>query len=90
MAAPTTPAPDPWLLRGPAANRPAPVGAASQPQPRATLVAFAPAGTSASVFHGWLDAALAPLGVEVVPVELPGRAARIREPPIADMRQLME
>lgn len=41
------------------------------------------AGGSARVFADW--AAALPASVEVVPLELPGRGTRFREPPLADL-----
>lgn len=48
------------------------------PSPELRLVCFAHAGGGASAYRSW--PALAPPGVEVCPVQLPGREARIAEP----------
>jgi surfactin synthase thioesterase subunit len=63
----------PWVLQSPAELRPA-----AAPPPRVRLLCLPPAGAGASYFFGW-GAAL-PDWVEVLPVELPGRNSRIREP----------
>ncbi|MGS0894398.1 thioesterase II family protein [Burkholderia stagnalis] len=61
----------------------APVGA-----PRLRLVCCSYAGGSASTYSGW-HAAL-PEDVEVCAVELPGRGARFREPPLRTMSALAD
>jgi medium-chain acyl-[acyl-carrier-protein] hydrolase len=48
--------------------------------PRVRLVCFPYAGSTAALFRGW--PALLPMDVEVLAVQLPGRARRIREPPL--------
>lgn len=80
----------PWILR------PRPPGSAGAeqppatalPQPRLSLVCFAPAGTSASLFLEW-QASL-PDGIQLLAVELPGRGARMRESPLDSMPSLMQ
>ena len=52
------------------------------------LFCFPHAGGSASSFHGWARA-LGPQ-ISVVPVQLPGRENRIREPRLRDMTVLVE
>ncbi len=47
------------------------------------------AGGSASVYAPWVRLA-APVSLEFVPVELPGRAGRLAEPMITDMARLVE
>jgi len=54
---------------------------------RLRLFCFHHAGGAASIFTGW-RAALAP-AVEVLPVQLPGREARVREPVPADLATLI-
>lgn len=49
-----------------------------QPSCRLRIFCFAHAGAGASVFRPW--AALAPAGVEIAGVQLPGRENRFREP----------
>ena len=79
--APPPPCYAPWVVQGPAEVRPP-----GAPPPRVRLVCIGPAGAGACFFHGW-GAAL-PDWVEVLPVELPGRNTRIREPKQARQRRL--
>lgn len=67
----------PWLVR-------------QKPAPRASLrlFCFPYAGGAANVFHRW-QASLPP-GVEVCPVQLPGRGKRIQEAPFTDVASLVE
>jgi medium-chain acyl-[acyl-carrier-protein] hydrolase len=58
------------------------------PHPRLRLVCFPHAGGSASTYRLW-PAAL-PADVEVWSVKLPGRAARMAEPPMVSMEALLE
>ncbi|RQR56700.1 thioesterase [Burkholderia sp. Bp9126] len=58
------------------------------PAPRLRMVCCAYAGGSAAVFRGWH--ARLPRDVEVCAVELPGRGARFREPPLRTMRALAD
>jgi surfactin synthase thioesterase subunit len=63
----------PWLLRRPAADT------------RGRLFCFPYLGTGASMYHRWprlID------GIEVCPVQLPGRENRMREPPYASYEGL--
>lgn len=69
--------PTPWLVRKP--------GAVPR---RMRLFCLAYAGGSAHAFAGWQDA-LDP-SIEVCAVQLPGRGARFREPPIGSMPVLIE
>jgi surfactin synthase thioesterase subunit len=55
--------------------------------PALRLFALPYAGGGAAGFYRWRPAM--PAGVEVVPIQLPGREARIGEPPIGDLRQLV-
>lgn len=61
-----------------------------QPSSRATLrlFCFPYAGGSASIFHNWQY--FLPKGVEVYPVQLPGRGSRASEAPLADVFTLVE
>lgn len=61
----------------------------SRPNPRANtrLFCFHYAGGSASVFRNWQ--ASFPPAVEVCPVQLPGRASRLREKPFTDPSELV-
>ncbi len=61
-----------------------------QPAPtaRLRLYCFSYAGGSASIFHGW-GSALGP-DVEVCAVQLPGRGARLAEPPVTTMQALLQ
>lgn len=73
----------PWILKAPSARPP------PSPPPLLSLLCFAPAGASAaSAFYGW-EREL-PADVMMMPVELPGRAGRIKEPAVYDMQQLLE
>lgn len=56
-------------------------------QAKIRLICFPFAGGSASFFHSWQ--ALMPDDVELVAIELPGRASRIREPLINDSNELL-
>lgn len=66
---------DPWLLRG--------ADQAERPQRLFTLPY---AGGGASIYRRWAE--LLP-GVEVIPVQLPGREERLHEPPIPDLGVLV-
>ena len=66
------------MLRGPG-EAPAAEGA----PPRLRLVCVPQAGMGAWAFHGWQRAM--PEGVEVLPVELPGRNTRVKEPALPRM-----
>lgn len=57
------------------------------PTPRRLLL-FPFAGGGASAFRGWSD--LFPGTVDVCPVQLPGRQARMRDTPIDDLRTMIE
>jgi surfactin synthase thioesterase subunit len=72
-----------------AAAKPASPYLAAQPDAAARLrmFCFHHAGGGASIFADW-QKALGP-GVSVVPVQLPGRERRIRDPRITDMAQLV-
>lgn len=59
----------------------------SMNQAKIRLICFPFAGGSASFFHSWQ--ALMPDEVELVAIELPGRASRIREPLITDSNELL-
>jgi surfactin synthase thioesterase subunit len=52
------------------------------------LFCFHPAGVGASVYRQW--GAGLPSSVEVAAVQLPGRANRLREPPVADVPLLVD
>ena len=52
------------------------------------LFCFPPAGSGASLFHGWSDAL--PSMVEVSAVQLPGRESRIRDEPFLGMDALVD
>ena len=52
------------------------------------LFCFHPAGVGASVYRQW-DVGL-PSSVEVAAVQLPGRANRLKEPPLADVPLLVD
>jgi medium-chain acyl-[acyl-carrier-protein] hydrolase len=60
----------------------------SDRQARVRLICFPYAGGGASAFRGW--SALFPPAVEVVPVHLPGRDNRFKEPPFATLPQLID
>ncbi|MGW0604772.1 thioesterase II family protein [Streptomyces sp. NPDC002640] len=61
------------------------------PDPTAAvrLFCFHHAGGTASVYKDW-DRALRPAGVSVVPVQLPGRERRVREPRITSLEPLLD
>lgn len=54
---------------------------------RLRLFCFPYAGGSALIFRGWQE--VLPPSVEVVPVQLPGRGARLREAPFTDLNALV-
>lgn len=58
------------------------------PTSRLRLFCLPYAGGSAAIYRAWIDAL--PAGVEVCPVELPGRGARIAEPLFVDMAPLAD
>lgn len=57
------------------------------PEPRIRLLCFPYAGGGAGIYRGW--AQLLPADVEVLPVELPGRAGRFREPALSSVSALI-
>ncbi|WP_151772624.1 thioesterase II family protein [Streptomyces abyssomicinicus] len=74
------------------ATGPPPAGyLVSPPDPAAAvrLFCFHHAGGTASVYKGW-DRALRPAGISVVPVQLPGRERRVREPRITSLEPLLD
>lgn len=64
--------------------------AARQANPNATvrLFCFPYAGGSEAVFRGWQEGL--PDTIEVCPVQLPGRGARVKEQPFTDLSRLVE
>jgi medium-chain acyl-[acyl-carrier-protein] hydrolase len=58
------------------------------PQPRLRLFCFPHAGGGASVFSHW--SSYVPAGVEVWPVQLPGRQNRLSEPPLAQISAVVQ
>ncbi len=58
------------------------------PETRLRLFCFPYAGTGASIFRGW-SAEIAP-GIEVCPIQLPGRENRWGEPPFTKITSLVE
>ena len=52
------------------------------------LFCFPYAGGTASIYRNWAD--LLPPTVQVIPVELPGRGARLREPPFVSATALID
>src|SRR5262249_27448954 len=52
------------------------------------LLCFPYAGGSETIFSQWQEAL--PDAIEVCPVQLPGRGARVKEPPFTDLRLLVE
>lgn len=77
MAISTTARRNPWIAH-----------ARPNPRARLRLFCFPYAGGSAAVYRGWGE--LLPPDVEVLPVELPGRASRFREPPFRRLDELVE
>ncbi|KAL4431496.1 hypothetical protein ABPG75_006752 [Micractinium tetrahymenae] len=79
----------PWILRArpPSSAGADPPAASALLPPQLSLVCFAPAGTSASLFLEW-QASL-PDGVQLLAVELPGRGARMRDAPLDSMPAVM-
>jgi medium-chain acyl-[acyl-carrier-protein] hydrolase len=61
-----------------------------RPNPHASLRLFCLpyAGGGASIFRSWPESL--PLGVEVVPIELPGRETRLRERPFSRLSALVD
>ena len=70
---------NPWVLVAP--------NNATGPQLTVSLVCLPPAGGSGAAFAAW-QAALPP-SVAVLPVELPGRGTRVKEPPHTSMDALV-
>ena len=58
------------------------------PQPRLRLFCFPYAGGAASAYAQW--AGYVPAGVEVWPLQLPGRQNRLAEPPIAQISAIVQ
>lgn len=73
----TTPEKNPWIAH-----------ARPNPRARLSLFCFPYAGGSAAVYRGWGESL--PPEVEVLPVELPGRASRFREAPFTELLELVE
>lgn len=71
------PAPDPWLIYRRAL-----------PGARFRLFCFPYGGGGASVYTRWQSAM--PQGLEIFPVQTPGRENRFAEEPIADMTQMVD
>jgi medium-chain acyl-[acyl-carrier-protein] hydrolase len=65
-----------WFLR-----------ASTRSAARIRIFCFPYAGGAASIYRGW--ASFMPPGVEIIPVELPGRGRRLAEPPIRRMAGLV-
>lgn len=61
-------------------------GKAPAAAPRLRLFCFPYAGLGTSAFRGW--ATLFPAGVDVLPVQFPGRESRHHEPPVRRMNEL--
>ena len=57
-------------------------------RPRLRMFCLPYAGGSAAMYRPWVDA-FGP-DVEVCPVELPGRGVRMSEPPVRDMKRLVD
>ena len=74
----------PWVVRSAAAQK-APRAA----KPKLTVVAIAQAGTGAGGWHGHGWHGALPPGVELWPVELPGRGSRMDERAFTSMRPLV-
>src|SRR5882762_8606158 len=55
--------------------------------PRLRLICLPYAGAGASAYRRWPE--VAPPGVEIVAVQLPGREDRIREPPPTEIEELV-
>lgn len=60
------------------------------PRARLNLFCFPYAGGGAQVFRNWQAAFDAATGVQVLPVQYPGRGVRLREQPYTDWRPLVE
>lgn len=58
------------------------------PQARLRLFCFPYAGGAASAFYTWLDDL--PGGVEICPIQLPGRESRLGEPPFTRLEPLLD
>ncbi|MBS0307896.1 MAG: thioesterase [Proteobacteria bacterium] len=56
--------------------------------PRLRLICFPYAGGSATVYHPW--AAAVPADIELIAVQYPGRATRLREAPCTDLAALLD
>lgn len=57
-------------------------------EPRVRLFCLTPAGGSATLFRPWLE--MAPPELDIRPIQLPGRGARIAEPPFRRMLPLID
>lgn len=58
------------------------------PEPRVRLLCFPYAGGGAGIYRGWGQ--VLPADIEVLPVELPGRAGRFREPALESVASIVE
>jgi medium-chain acyl-[acyl-carrier-protein] hydrolase len=63
--------------------RPRPVA-----QPRKRLICFPYAGGSAAIYHQWPNSL--PADIELVAIQYPGRATRMREAPCSDLAVLLD
>lgn len=70
---------NPWLLMR-----------ALNPQARLYLFCFPYAGGGAQIFNSWQRAFTAPTGIQVCPVQYPGRGGRLSESAFTDCRALVE
>src|SRR5438132_8414567 len=70
---------NPWLLM-PTLN----------PQARLYLFCFPYAGGGAQIFKSWQNAFTQHTGIQVCPVQYPGRGSRLRESAFTDCRLLVE
>lgn len=77
MPSPSTSATNAWIF-----------GARPNPQARFRLFCFPYAGGGASIFRSWLNGL--PTEVEVLPVQLPGRENRLKEPLFDRFTSLIE
>ncbi|NER38822.1 MAG: hypothetical protein F6J93_33520 [Oscillatoria sp. SIO1A7] len=71
---------NPWLVRNCIVK-----------EPRLRLFAFPPAGANAGIFDDWpglLPPTIAK-SIEIVPIQYPGRQERLKEPAIANMKELV-
>lgn len=75
-------------MNDPARRNPWLYNSITSPRGRLRLFCFPPAGGGSSFFRAWFELKLD--GIEICPVQLPGREARLEEPPFTRLTPLIQ